>query len=63
MDNKLDNKINNELIIEKKEIKKEKKIDFIKKKDNTINSLFEVEHFLCDFKKLLNAIKLCKILR
>lgn len=47
----------------KKEIKKEKKIDFIKKKDNTIHSLFEVEHFLCNFRKLVNTIKLYKILR
>ncbi len=46
-----------------KKNKKEKKIDFIKKKDNTICSLFEVEHFLCDFKKLINTIKLYKILR
>lgn len=63
MDNNLDNKICNKLIVEKKEIKKEKKIDFISKKDNTINSLFEVEHFLCNFKKLINTIKLYKILR
>ena len=47
----------------KKEIKKEKKIDFIQKKDNTIHSLFQVEHFLCDFKKIINTIKLYKILR
>ena len=46
-----------------KKNKKEEKIDFIKKKDNTICSLFEVEHFLCDFKKLINTIKLYKILR
>ena len=63
MDNNLDNKICNKLIIEKKEIKKEKKIDFISKKDNTIHSLFQVEHFLCDFKKLINTIKLYKILK
>lgn len=62
MNNKLDNKIDNKLI-EKTEIKKEKKIDFIKKKDNTIHSLFEVEHFLCDFKRLLNTVKLYKILK
>lgn len=46
-----------------KKNKKEKKLDFIKKKNNTIYSLFEVEHFLCDFKKLINTIKLYKILR
>ena len=63
MDNNLNNKICNKLIIEKKEIKKEKKIDFISKKDNTIYSLFQVEHFLCDFKKLINTIKLYKIIK
>ena len=63
MNNNLDKKISNELIIEKKEIKKEKKIDFITKKDNTIHSLFQVEHFLCEFKKLINTIKLYKILK
>lgn len=55
-------KFKNELI-EKKEIEKEKKIDFNQKKDNTIHSLFEVEHFLCNFKKILNTIKLYKILK
>ena len=50
-------------LIEKKEIKKENKFNFIQKKDNTIHSLFEVEHFLCDFKKILNTIKLYKILK
>ncbi len=50
-------------LVDIKKNKKEKKIDFIKKKDNTICSLFEVEHFLCDFKKLINTIKLYKILR
>lgn len=58
MDNKKENKL-----IEKNKIKKENKIDFIQKKDNTIHSLFEVEHFLCDFKKLINTIKLYKILK
>lgn len=58
----MDNKKNNRLI-EKNKIKKENKIDFLKKKDNTIHSLFEVEHFLCDFKKIINTIKLYKILR
>lgn len=50
-------------LIEKNKIKKENKIDFIQRKDNTIHSLFEVEHFLCHFKKMLNTIKLYKILR
>ncbi len=31
--------------------KKNVKINFKEKKENTINSLFEVEHFLCNFKK------------
>ena len=61
--NNLDNRICNKLILENAEIKKEKKIDFISKKDNTINSLFEVEHFLCNFKKLINTFKLYKILK
>ena len=59
----MNNDINNKLILQKEEIKKEKKIDFIQKKDNTINSLFEVEHFLCNFKKLINTIKLYHILK
>lgn len=42
---------------EKKEIKKVK-FDFCKKKDNTIRSLNEVEHFLCDLKSLGKYIKL-----
>lgn len=50
-------------LIEKEDIKKDNKIDFIKKKDNTIHSLFEVEHFLCDFQRLINTIKLYKIIR
>ena len=61
MGNELENK--NNKLIEKKEIKKEKKIDFIKKKDNTIHSLFEVEHFLCNCGKLFNTIKLYKIIK
>lgn len=40
-----------------------KKIDFAEKKKKTVNSLFEVEHFLCDFRKLIKAVKLYKILR
>ena len=45
----------------KKEIKKEKKIDFIHKKDNTIKSLFQVEHFLCDFQKLICYLLVIKL--
>ena len=61
MNNNINN--NDNKLLKINNIKKEKKIDFIKKKDNTIHSLFEVEHFLCDFKKLINTIKLYKILK
>jgi len=45
-------------------VKKEnKKIDFIQKKENTVSSLFEVEYFLHNFKKIINTIKLYKILK
>ena len=40
-----------------------KKISFCEKKDNTIRSLQEVEHFLCNWKKALKAIKLYHILK
>ena len=43
--------------------KKKKKIDFKCKKENAINSLFEVEHFLCNLKKICNAFDLYKILK
>lgn len=43
--------------------KKNRKFDFKQKKENAINSLFEVEHFLCDLKKVCNTIGLYKILR
>lgn len=42
---------------------KNKKFDFKCKKENAINSLFEVEHFLCNLKRLCNAIDLYKILK
>lgn len=48
--------------IETRESKK-KKFDFKHKKENAINSLFEVEHFLRDFKKICNTICLYKILK
>ena len=46
-----------------KRICKKKKFDFKCKKENAINSLFEVEHFLCDLKKICNTMCLYKILK
>lgn len=40
-----------------------KKINIKQKKENAINSLFEVEHFLCNIKRIFNAIDLYKILK
>lgn len=48
--------------LDKKDCKK-KKFDFKCKKENAINSLFEVEHFLCNLKKVCNTVGLYKILR
>ena len=42
---------------------KKKKVDFKCKKENAINSLFEVEHFLCSLKKVCNITQLYKILK
>ena len=42
---------------------KKNKFDFKCKKENAINSLLEVEHFLCNFKKTIKCIKLYKILK
>lgn len=42
---------------------KSKKIDFKNKKENTISSLFEVENFLTDLKKIFKYIKLYKFLK
>lgn len=42
---------------------KKNKFNFKRKKENAINSLFEVEHFLRDFKKIFNTISLYKILK
>ena len=33
------------------------------KKENAISSLFEVEHFLCNLKKIFNTISLYNILK
>ncbi len=40
-----------------------KKINFSQKKENTVNSLFEVEHFLCNVKHALKCINLYKFLK
>lgn len=40
-----------------------KKRNFLQKKENTINSLFEVEHFLCNVKHALKYINLYKFLK
>lgn len=40
-----------------------KKINFSQKKENTVNSLFEVEHFLCNVKHALKYINLYKFLK
>ena len=42
---------------------KHKKIDFVSLKKNTVNSLNEVENFLCNFQNICKYIKLYKILR
>lgn len=40
-----------------------KHIDFKCCKDNTLNSLCEVEHFLCNFKHFMKYIKLYKLMK
>jgi len=47
----------------KKKITKPKKISFKKRKENTLCSLKEVEHFLRNGHKILNYINLYKILK
>lgn len=44
------------------EVKKEK-FDFKKRKENTVHSLFEVEHFLHDLKNITKGLKLYQILK
>ena len=46
---------------DKKEPKK--KFDFKKRKDNTVKSLFEIEHFLRDFKQVAKGIKFYKVFK
>lgn len=43
--------------------RKKNKIDFKEKKENTLNSLFEVEHFLEDFKHFSKYAKLYFLLK
>ncbi len=42
---------------------KKEKFNLKEKKENTVHSLFEVEHFLCDFKNICKGVKLYQILR
>ena len=42
---------------------KKEKFNFKEKKENTMHSLFEVEHFLHDFKNVCKGLKLYHILR
>lgn len=42
---------------------KKGKFNLKEKKENTVHSLFEVEHFLCNFKNICKGIKLYKIIR
>lgn len=43
---------------ENSEERNNKKFDLKKGKENTVNSLFEVEHFLKNFKSVLKGVKL-----
>jgi len=43
--------------------KKDSKIHFSEKKENTIRSLFEVENFLCNFKKACKCMQLMKFFK
>ena len=43
--------------------KKKKKFNFSQKKENTLQSISDVEHFLRDFKRRTNYIKLYKIMK
>ena len=49
--------------IPSKKEKKKIKFDLKKKKDNTLRSLYEVEHFLSDFKRFHRYIKLYFLLK
>ena len=43
--------------------KKKNQFDFKKRKENTVNSLFEVEHFLHDLKNIKKGIKLYQVFK
>lgn len=47
--------------MEEKNLNKNKSL--IAKKENVISSLFEVEHFLCNLKKIINTVSLYHILK
>lgn len=40
-----------------------KKFDLKKKKDNTVKSLFEIEHFLRGFKQIAKGVKFYKVFK
>ena len=42
---------------------KNKKLDIKKRKENLCNSLFEVEHFLCNLKNITKGLKLYNIIK
>ena len=46
-----------------KNCEKKEKFNLKEKKENVISSLFEIENFLCNIKKICNGIKLYKILK
>lgn len=49
--------------INAKEERNVKKFNIKEKKNNTLQSLLEVEHFLCQTKRAINSVKLYKILK
>mgnify|MGYP005806531687 CR=1 FL=1 len=42
---------------------KKEKFNFKKRKENTIDSLFEIEHFLCNLQNVSKGIRIFKILK
>lgn len=42
---------------------KKEKLDFKQKKENTVRSLFEVENFLCNFKKFSKGMKIYQLFK